>query len=392
MHRSEARWIHEARHVARDVLQPRAAQQEATQSFCREGLEALAQRGLLGMAIPRAWGGLELHPATQTCIFEELARGCATTAFVVSQHHVVTALLASSPNEALKAKWLPPLASGKVLGADGINFLRQGRIPPAVQASARVGPAVPSSPLSDAVSCQGQAERDTRPPQAEEGWVLDGTLPWVTAARHCQLLVCGGILADGAQLIVALPASGERSATSRLEVGEPHRLLALGGSETSSIHLQQVHVRPEQLVLGPAPDVLACAPRRGTTYVPTFMALGHARACLETCQPWAASRGAEGVALLCELQAALEALRQRALEAVAADDGQAAPGLRAAANRLTQQAAQACLTLGGGHGFACGAVPERLYREAAFWLVWSVGGAILPATLRALRPSQPPLA
>ena len=352
---SEASWIDVARRLAHEVLRPHAGRLDASQGFCSDALRALGSSGLLGMAVPRAYGGLDLHPATQARIFCELAAGCATTAFVVSQHHVVTALLASSPNEGLKSLWLPRLASGEVLGADGINFWRQARATPPMRAT---------------------------PVASAEGWTLDGVLPWVTGARHCQLLVCGALLDDASQLVVALPA-GEH-----LEVGAPQDLLAFGGSQTSSVRLQGVQVAPAQLVLGPHADVLASVPRRGTTYVPTFMALGQARASLEACQPWAAQRGDDAVALLAEVQAELESVGTRAQCAVEAGDVGAATGLRAEANLLVQRAAQLCLALGSGSGYARGALPERLYREAAFWLVWSVGGAILPTTLAAMRRPQ----
>jgi alkylation response protein AidB-like acyl-CoA dehydrogenase len=341
--------VESAERLAAEVLAPRAAGTDRGGAYPEEQLAALAQAGLYGIAVPRAHGGLELPPGEQARIFRALARGCVATAFVLSQHHVVTALLAVSDNEAEKARWLPGLARGEIRGADGINFLRM----PAERAPMRATP-------------------------APGGWVLGGVLPWVTAAHHSDVLVCGAVLPDSRQLIVALPMD------ERVRRGDAVPLMALEASDTGPVHLDDCFVPAEARILGPDPDVLASTPRMATTYVPLFMGLGHVDACLDLIEHDLPRKGSEAIALAEAVRAERSAIESIALDAAERMDGAPATALRGRLNFLVQRAAHLALIVGGGTGYRRDAPHQRLYREGAFWSVWSVGGGITPAMLEVL--------
>lgn len=335
--------------LVEETLRPRADLVDYRGEFPDEQMRVLARAGLPGMAIDRVYGGLGLSPTTQARIFLELTAGCATTAFVLSQHHVTTALLSVSENEAVRERWLHGLADGSVRGADGINFLRM------------------------------PAER--APMRAEEvpgGWRLRGMLPWVTASHHSDLLVCGAVLKDGRQIVVALPMD------HRVRCGEAARLMAFEASDTGPVFCDDCFVPKSELVLGPYPDILTHAPRAATTYVPIAMALGHARSSLASCQATLAQRGADAVALGQEVSGALETLERETMDGVQRGDSELAPRLRGRANYLVGRAAHLALIVGGGSGYRRESLPQRLFREAAFWSVWSVGGQIMPETLKTL--------
>src|SRR6185437_9009977 len=86
-------------------------------------IRAIAEAGLLGIAIPTSYGGLELPYLAQAQVFAELAVGDLTSAFIASQHHACTTLVTATPHAESRDRWLPGLASGQLHGANGFNFL-----------------------------------------------------------------------------------------------------------------------------------------------------------------------------------------------------------------------------------------------------------------------------
>lgn len=75
----------------------------------------LADQGYLGAAIPEAYGGLGAGHDTLCVIAEELGRAVAPVPFAASIGGAAEALLVAG-SDAQKARWLPQLASGAVIG------------------------------------------------------------------------------------------------------------------------------------------------------------------------------------------------------------------------------------------------------------------------------------
>ena len=81
-----------------------------------EGLwRTFADLGFLGAAIPEAYGGVGLGPTELCVIAEEMGRTVAPIPFFSSICLTAEAILIAG-SEAQKAKWLPRLASGEVVG------------------------------------------------------------------------------------------------------------------------------------------------------------------------------------------------------------------------------------------------------------------------------------
>ncbi len=81
-----------------------------------EGLwRAFGELGFLGAAIPEAWGGVGLGPMDLGVIAEEVGRAVAPIPFFSSICLAAEAILIAG-SEAQKARWLPKLASGEVVG------------------------------------------------------------------------------------------------------------------------------------------------------------------------------------------------------------------------------------------------------------------------------------
>jgi len=78
----------------------------------------LGDMGLLGMTIPREYGGLSMSQYAYCRSMELLARSCASSALFVNAHQSIgLKALVLYGTEEQKRKWLPDLATGRKIGA-----------------------------------------------------------------------------------------------------------------------------------------------------------------------------------------------------------------------------------------------------------------------------------
>lgn len=103
--------------IADEVLLPGAERRDLTGEFPLDALDALGHAGLLGLLVPREYGGLEVPVETFASVIAELGRACASTAMVVVMHHSQYVMLVDHGVEAQKQFFLPPIARGEQLVA-----------------------------------------------------------------------------------------------------------------------------------------------------------------------------------------------------------------------------------------------------------------------------------
>jgi acyl-CoA dehydrogenase family protein 9 len=81
-------------------------------------IKGIAEMGLLGLAVPESFGGLELDYSLYCRIFAQIALYDASIATMVGAHQSIGyRALINEGTEAQKQKWLPLLASGQVIAA-----------------------------------------------------------------------------------------------------------------------------------------------------------------------------------------------------------------------------------------------------------------------------------
>jgi len=97
-------------------LAPRAEALDEEQQFPSQSFAQVAELGLLGASLPEESGGGGGDTRMGAIIWEELARGCGTTASVVLNHALVADLLVQGGLEAGRER-VPELASGETLAA-----------------------------------------------------------------------------------------------------------------------------------------------------------------------------------------------------------------------------------------------------------------------------------
>lgn len=339
-------------------LSQRAALVDAADGWPTESWAALCQSPAARWTIPPASGGEELPPEQLVENYSALAEGCLNTCFIYSQRNAAAVRIAASENVAAQRRWLPSLAQGTIFATVGLSHLTTSR--QHLQA-----PAV--------------AVRETG---AE--YVLSGVVPWVTGASQAQVIVTGGALPDGRQILAALPTD-----LPGVTVDPPAQLLALSASQTASVTLQDVRIRQADILFGPAEQVMKLASDGGGagSLTTSALALGLSRRAIRGLSAEAARRDdlrdiAEQFEQ--EQQSLRDDVLRSADPAQGAAPGVAAAGLRQRANSLAVRASQAFMAVSKGAGFVKGHPAERTVREALFFLVWSCPQPVVRGNLEEL--------
>ncbi|MFL5328274.1 MAG: acyl-CoA dehydrogenase family protein [Gemmataceae bacterium] len=300
-------------------------------------LDLVRRAGLASTGTPARFGGRELSAIEQLSTAEQIASACLTTAFILSQREAAVRRIASAPNKALGEHFLPRLARGECYLTVGLSQLTTSR--------QHGGPALLVEPISD-------------------GYQLTGEVPWVTGADQAEAIVIGGRLADGRQALFLVPTS-----EPGVFVRPPMDLAALKGSRTSSIRLDQVKLKTECLLNGPAEKVLT-GPGGGGLET-SALALGLAGAAIADMHDEAVVRP-DLKSVADEFAASHHKARQRLHELASMP---ALPDTivdaRVECTRLALRATQAHLTAAKGAGFVAPHPAQRRARQALFFLVWS---------------------
>jgi len=82
-------------------------------TFPWENIASLAKLGILGMAVPEAYGGSQFGVLETALVLEEIAKGCYVTAMaVLGEVGVQTRIIATFAGEPIKQRLLPGVCSG----------------------------------------------------------------------------------------------------------------------------------------------------------------------------------------------------------------------------------------------------------------------------------------
>ncbi len=102
--------VQTARSFAQEKLRPNAARWEE-EGLSRETLQELASLGFGGIYVREEHGGSGLSRLDAALIFEELSRGCISTAAFLSIHNMCSWMIDSFGNDEQRAAWLPKLTT-----------------------------------------------------------------------------------------------------------------------------------------------------------------------------------------------------------------------------------------------------------------------------------------
>jgi alkylation response protein AidB-like acyl-CoA dehydrogenase len=110
------------RGFARDHVAPVAARLDAEGKFLWDNVKGMGELGLLGVPWPEELGGAGLDLTSYIIAIHEMAKVDASHAITISAHTTLgTSPIVKFGNDAQRKRYVPLLASGKVLGGFGLT-------------------------------------------------------------------------------------------------------------------------------------------------------------------------------------------------------------------------------------------------------------------------------
>jgi butyryl-CoA dehydrogenase len=110
------------REFAREEVAPVAAKFDASQEFPWENVQKMGELGLLGIPWPVELGGAGLDTLSYMIAIHEMAKVDASHGITISAHTTLgTSPIVNFGTDAQKQRFVPSLASGKVLGGFGLT-------------------------------------------------------------------------------------------------------------------------------------------------------------------------------------------------------------------------------------------------------------------------------
>lgn len=340
------------RSFAAERVRPGAAERDRTAEFPHDLFQEMAGLGLLGMFVPEEYGGAGVDLLSYLLAVEELAHADAAVAVGMSVTNSVCCWpILTFGSEDVKRRFLPPLASGEVLGGFMLTEPHAG---------------------SDASALT------TRYVDDGDSWVLDGAKAWITNGGIGRYFVC---LATrdrslGPKGISAFVLDADQSGVS---FARPEDKMGLRSSKTCMVSLDGARV-PKSDLLGAEGQGfrIALATLDHSRLGIAAQAVGIARAALEESLRYARDRQQFGRSLLehqaiafrlAEIDTELAAARALLFQAAWAA-GQPGRHSRESA-RVKLYASEMCnrvvawaVQVHGGYGYSTEYAVERLYRDA----------------------------
>ncbi len=341
-------------------------------------VQDFARQGLFGLPGEREFGGLDLCPSDCLRVSEQLgAIDLSLSIAFLLQSFLVTPPLRDFGSPEVKARWVPELVSGRVLGSYCLTERGAGSDPRRIQTSAR------EQPNGD--------------------WILDGEKIWSGNAAWAGVLVVFARAFDASGKELGLSAFCVDRDTPSVHQGPEARTLGLRAMVQNSMRFEQVVLKPGHLLGRPGDGAgIAHGAMMFARLVIGAICLGAIKRCLQTTLPYIRARRistgpmASNPTVLLQLQGcftdvlALNTLIQYA--GTTLDSGQTLPdefyaALKTLAPEMLGRAADTCLQLLGGRGYIETGVVARIYRDARILRIFEgpteTLAAFLGARLRA---------
>ena len=210
-----------ARQFAADEMEPHAAEWDEKKHFPVETLRRAASLGFAAIYVRDDVGGSGLGRLDAAVIFEELARGCPSTAAYISIHNMVAWMIDRFGSDEQRRRLIPDLARMKRLGSYALTEPDSG---------------------SDAAALATRAERDG------DAYVLTGTKAFTS----------GGGVSDLYLIMARTGGPGPRGiscfavekGTPGLSFGAQEKKLGWNSQPTASVIMENVRVPAANLIGG----------------------------------------------------------------------------------------------------------------------------------------------
>jgi glutaryl-CoA dehydrogenase len=231
--------------------------------FPKQLIPGMAELGLFGANLPEEYGCAGLDNVAYGLIMQELERGdSGVRSFASVQGGLVMYPIYAFGSDEQKRQWLPPMASGQVIGCFGLTEPDYGSNPGGLITVAK---------------------------ETADGWVLNGAKMWITngSTAHAAIIWAKtGRIEDQDSIRGFIVPTDTKGFSARDQKGK----LSLRASDTSELVLQDVHV-PKDAVLPKSSGLkspLMCLTQ--ARYGIAWGAVGAAMACYDEAVSYARTR------------------------------------------------------------------------------------------------------
>jgi len=338
------------RRYAREQLAPNAPAWDRDKHFPRAQLQDLAAMGLMGVAIPEAWGGAGMDTTSLAIACDEIAAGDGATCTIVMVTNLAANILLGYGSDAQKEEFLKPLARGEMLGAFALTEPQAG---------------------SDAAAITTRAEK------SGAYYVLNGVKQFITSGQSAELAVVFAVTDKAARnkgiSAFVVPTSTPGYKVARLEDKTGQR-----ASDTAQIVFENCKVPAANRLAeeGMGYRIALANLETGRINV-AAQATGMARTAFEAALAYAQERKSMGKTLfehqavnfrLADMATQVEAARQLYQHAAALRDA-GEPCLKEAsmaklfASEMAEKVCSDAMQIHGGYGYVADFPVERIWRD-----------------------------
>ncbi|HSL71769.1 MAG TPA: acyl-CoA dehydrogenase [Longimicrobiales bacterium] len=353
----EAMFRDTVRQFAEEIMAPRVHEMDEAGQMQQDLIRQLFELGLMGIEVPDTWGGAGSSFFTAVLVVEELSRIDPSVGVLVDvQNTLVNNCLLRYASEALKAEYLPRLASDTV-GAYALSEAGSG---------------------SDAFALA------TRAVDQGDTWMLEGRKLWITNGAEAGIYIVFANVDPSAGYRGISAFLVERGAPG-FSVGKKENKLGIRASSTVELILDGCQV-PKANVLGEVGRGYKIAIEtlnEGRIGIGAQM-LGLAQGALDHTLRYVQEREQFGRKIadfqgvqfqLAQMRTELEATRLMVYNAARLKDAgkpfiAEAAMAKLYASQTAQRIASNCIDLYGGYGFTKEYPVEKLYRDAKIGTIY----------------------
>ena len=204
-------------------VKPITAETDKTCQYPAENIEKLFDLGVMGICVPKEYGGTGADALASAICVEELSKQCASTGDIVATHNgLCCAPILEHGTEEQKAKYLPMLTKGRHVGAFALTEPNAG---------------------SDASKGQTEAKLEG------DHYVMNGSKIFITNGYVADVFVVFA-MTDKSKGTRGISAFIVEKSFPGFSVGKHEEKMGLHGSPTAEIVFQDCIV-PKENLLGP---------------------------------------------------------------------------------------------------------------------------------------------
>jgi alkylation response protein AidB-like acyl-CoA dehydrogenase len=210
------------REFSENEIRPTVAARDLSSEFAFDICKKLGELGFMGLNTPEALGGAGMDTVTYAVVIEELSRVDPSVAVVVSVNNsLVCYPLEKFATDGQKARWLRPLAEGKLLGAFELTEPSSG---------------------SDAAALKCTAVKDGNE------WVLNGSKAFITNGKNADVHLVFARTDKAAPKHKGITGFIVPTGTKGLRVGPNEKKMGIRSSDCVEVIYEDVRVPAENLL------------------------------------------------------------------------------------------------------------------------------------------------